>query len=250
MHWAAHGHTAAELIVQRVDAQAPNMGLTNWTGANRGAPVRKADVGIAKNYLNADELDTLNRIVTAYIEVAELQAQARQPMTMRDWAQELDNFLRLTRKDILAEPDAGRRFPRWCWPAAQWGHDDYSLNVANLPMAELTSRCLRTPSRSQVKQEQKEQEGIAEQGGHLGERIMNARVLNAVTGRLSLRPPQEESLKRLARALEASPDLLGHERDVSAILSTLKAEFPRWRTSSASFRRCVSRWPRAWARRA
>jgi hypothetical protein len=101
MHWAAHGHTAAELIVLRTDAAQPNMGLTSWAAASRGGPVGKADVGIAKNYLNAEELETLNRIVTAYIEVAELQARARQPMTMRDWAGELDNFLRMTRKDIL-----------------------------------------------------------------------------------------------------------------------------------------------------
>ena len=101
MHWAAHGHTAAELIALRTDAQAPNMGLTSWAGASKGAPVRKADVGIAKNYLNAGEMETLNRIVTAYIEVAELQARAQQAMAMRDWAEELDNFLRLTRKDIL-----------------------------------------------------------------------------------------------------------------------------------------------------
>ncbi|MCL2523862.1 MAG: virulence RhuM family protein [Betaproteobacteria bacterium] len=101
MHWAAHGHTAAELIALRADADVPNMGLTNWPAASKGGPVRKADVSIAKNYLNESELETLNRIVTAYIEVAELQAQARQPMTMRDWAAELDNFLRMTRKDIL-----------------------------------------------------------------------------------------------------------------------------------------------------
>lgn len=131
MHWAAHGHTAAELIVQRVDAQAPNMGLTNWTGANRGAPVRKADVGIAKNYLNADELDTLNRIVTAYIEVAELQAQARQPMTMRDWAQELDNFLRLTRKDILTH--AGKVSAETALAKAQAAYVEYRTRVRDLP---------------------------------------------------------------------------------------------------------------------
>lgn len=131
MHWAAHGHTAAELIVQRVDAQAPNMGLTNWTGANRGAPVRKADVGIAKNYLNADELDTLNRIVTAYIEVAELQAQARQPMTMRDWAQELDNFLRLTRKDILTH--AGKVSADAALAKAQAAYAEYRSRVRDLP---------------------------------------------------------------------------------------------------------------------
>jgi hypothetical protein len=131
MHWAAHGHTAAELIVQRVDAQAPNMGLTNWTGANRGAPVSKADVGIAKNYLNADELDTLNRIVTAYIEVAELQAQARQPMTMRDWAQELDNFLRLTRKDILTH--AGKVSAETALAKAQAAYVEYRTRVRDLP---------------------------------------------------------------------------------------------------------------------
>lgn len=131
MHWAAHGHTAAELIVQRVDAQAPNMGLTNWAGAGKGAPVRKADVGIAKNYLDAEELDTLNRIVTAYIEVAELQAQARQPMTMRDWAQELDNFLRLTRKDILTH--AGKVSADAALAKAQAVYADYQVRVRNLP---------------------------------------------------------------------------------------------------------------------
>ncbi len=131
MHWAAHGHTAAELIVQRVDAQAPNMGLTHWTGANRGAPVRKADVGIAKNYLDAEELDTLNRIVTAYIEVAELQAQARQPMTMRDWAQELDNFLRLTRKNILTH--AGKVSAETALAKAQAAYVEYRTRVRDLP---------------------------------------------------------------------------------------------------------------------
>lgn len=131
MHWAAHGHTAAELIVARVDAQAPHVGLTNWPGASKGAPVRKADVGIAKNYLNAEELDTLNRIVTAYIEVAELQAQAHQPMTMRDWAQELDNFLRMTRKDIL--PHAGKVSAKTALAKAEAAYAQYRARVRNLP---------------------------------------------------------------------------------------------------------------------
>lgn len=131
MHWAAHGHTAAELIVQRVDAQAPNMGLTNWAGASKGAPVRKADVSIAKNYLNAEELDTLNRIVTAYIEVAELQAQARQPMTMRDWAGELDNFLRMTRKDILTH--AGKVTAEAALAKAQAAYAEYQARIRDLP---------------------------------------------------------------------------------------------------------------------
>jgi len=101
MHWAAHGHTAAELIALRANADLPNMGLTNWPGESKGTAIRKADVGVAKNYLNADELDSLNRIVNAYIEVAELQAQARRPMTMRDWSARLDDFLRMTEREVL-----------------------------------------------------------------------------------------------------------------------------------------------------
>lgn len=131
MHWAAHGHTAAELIALRVDAQAPHMGLTNWAGASKGAPVRKADVGVAKNFLNAEELETLNRIVTAYIEVAELQAQARQPMTMRDWATELDNFLCMTRKDILTH--AGKVSAEAALAKAQAVYAEYQARVRDLP---------------------------------------------------------------------------------------------------------------------
>ena len=101
MHWAAHGHTAAELIAMRADAKASNMGLTSWTGASRGAAIRKVDVSVAKNYLNEEELGTLNRIVNAYIEIAELQAQARRPMTMRDWSVRLDEFLRLAEREVL-----------------------------------------------------------------------------------------------------------------------------------------------------
>lgn len=101
MHWAAHGHTAAELVALRANVDLPNMGLTNWPGESKGTAIRKADVGVAKNYLNADELDSLNRIVNAYIEVAELQAQARRPMTMRDWSARLDDFLRMTEREVL-----------------------------------------------------------------------------------------------------------------------------------------------------
>ncbi len=93
MHWAAHGHTAAEVIAARADAAKPNMGLTTWTGA---AP-RKTDVAIAKNYLGAGELDALNQIVTAYLEFAELQALNRRPMYMADWIAKLDDFLQAVR---------------------------------------------------------------------------------------------------------------------------------------------------------
>lgn len=131
MHWAAHGHTAAELIALRTDAQAPNMGLTSWAGASKGVPVRKADVSIAKNYLNAEEVETLNRIVTAYIEVAELQARAQQTMSMQDWAVELDNFLRLTRKDILNH--AGKVSAEAALTKAQEAYSRYQQQMCNLP---------------------------------------------------------------------------------------------------------------------
>ncbi|MHB9023407.1 MAG: virulence RhuM family protein [Armatimonadota bacterium] len=97
MHWAAHGRTAAEVIAQRANATAPNMGLTSWTGARPA----KVDVTVAKNYLTAEELDTLNRIVTLYLEFAELQALQRRPMYMRDWISKLDDFLRVSEREVL-----------------------------------------------------------------------------------------------------------------------------------------------------
>jgi hypothetical protein len=92
MHWAAHGHTAAEIIAARADATKDNMGLTSWANQSKGGAVRKSDVATAKNYLNEEEIEALNRIVTAYLEFAELQAMARKPMTMRDWIAKLDDF--------------------------------------------------------------------------------------------------------------------------------------------------------------
>jgi hypothetical protein len=97
MHWAAHGHTAAEVIVARADAAKPNMGLTSWAGDSP----RKADAGVAKNYLGAEELEALNRIVTAYLEFAELQAMGRKAMYMADWISKLDDFLKLSDREIL-----------------------------------------------------------------------------------------------------------------------------------------------------
>jgi hypothetical protein len=97
MHWAAHGHTAAEIIAARADASKPNMGLTAWAGARP----RRADIFVAKNYLTPDEIDALNRIVSAYLELAELQATNRRPMTMADWSHKLDEFLKLSERDVL-----------------------------------------------------------------------------------------------------------------------------------------------------
>ena len=97
MHFSAHGHTAAEVIYQRADASKDFMGLTSWTG---GLP-KRTDAEIAKNYLFPEELDTLNRIVSLYLDFAELQAQSHKPMYMKDWIQKLDDFLKLSGKELL-----------------------------------------------------------------------------------------------------------------------------------------------------
>ena len=97
LHWAAHGHTAAEIIHQRVNSEKLNSGLTTFAGKK---PTKK-ETQTAKNYLSSDELDMLNRIVTAYLELAELQALNRKPMYMSDWIQRLDGFLTMTGNDIL-----------------------------------------------------------------------------------------------------------------------------------------------------
>ena len=106
MHWAAHGHTAAELIALRADASKPHAGLMTWAAAPVGGEPRKTDMAVAKNYLNEEELQVLNRIVNAYLEFAELQALNRQPMTMAQWISKLDDFLRLSGREILTH--AGR----------------------------------------------------------------------------------------------------------------------------------------------
>ena len=97
MHWAAHGHTAAEIIYKRVDSGKPHLGLSNF----KGKKPTKEETAIAKNYLTEKELDVLNRIVTAYLELAEIQALNQEPMYMKDWIDQLDSFLKMTRKEIL-----------------------------------------------------------------------------------------------------------------------------------------------------
>lgn len=97
IHFSAHGHTAAEIIYSRADAEKDFMGLTSWTGSLPG----KGDVAYAKNYLSTEELDMLNRIVSLYLDFAELQARSHTPMYMSDWIQKLDDFLRLSGKELL-----------------------------------------------------------------------------------------------------------------------------------------------------
>ncbi|MBI5298969.1 MAG: virulence RhuM family protein, partial [Deltaproteobacteria bacterium] len=100
LHFAITGQTAAEIIHSRADSEKSNMGLTTWKNASKG-PIRKTDVGIAKNYLNEKELDHLNHIVTMYLDFAELQANAGRVMVMQDWVKKLDAFLQFNEREIL-----------------------------------------------------------------------------------------------------------------------------------------------------
>lgn len=100
LHFAIHGHTAAELILQRADSTKANMGLTTWEKAPDGK-ILKTDVAVAKNYLAKEELEALGRIVNAYLDLAEERALRKIPMTMEDWAKRLDAFLEFTERDIL-----------------------------------------------------------------------------------------------------------------------------------------------------
>ena len=100
LHFAIHGNTAAELIMQRADSTTVNMGLTSWEKAPDGKII-KSDVSVAKNYLAKDELESLGRIVNAYLELAEERARRKIPMTMEDWAKRLDLFLEFDDRDIL-----------------------------------------------------------------------------------------------------------------------------------------------------
>jgi hypothetical protein len=100
LHFAIHGHTASELVVKRADSNKQHMGLTTWENAPHGK-ILKTDVPVAKNYLTADEIDSLGRIVNAYLELAEDRAKRKIPMSMEDWAIRLDKFLEFDERDIL-----------------------------------------------------------------------------------------------------------------------------------------------------
>ena len=116
MHWAAHKHTAAEIIFQRADSEKQNMGLTSWTGKE----IKKSDVEIAKNYLSDTELDALNKIVTAYLDIAEVRALDHEPMYMKDWLETIDDYLKMARREILTT--AGRVSHQ---QALDKAHDEY-----------------------------------------------------------------------------------------------------------------------------
>ena len=125
MHYAVHGHTAAEIIFDRADAQKDFMGLTSWTGA---LP-KKTDAEVAKNYLSQEEIAALNRVVSLYLDFAELQAEEHRPMYMKDWIAILDDFLRISRKDILSH--AGRVTAQLAKAKADAEYDKFKERTKN-----------------------------------------------------------------------------------------------------------------------
>jgi hypothetical protein len=127
MHWAIHGQTAAEVVLRRSDARKPNLGMTSWTGPRPTAQ----EAAIAKNYLSAEELEGLNRIVNAYLEFAELQAMSRKAMTMTRWIEKLDDFLRLSEREILTH--AGSVSHETALAAAERQFELYKAEQAKLP---------------------------------------------------------------------------------------------------------------------
>ena len=154
MHYSVHGHTAAEIIYERADAEKNFMGLTTWTGA---LP-KKTDAEIAKNYLSKEEITTLNRIVSLYLDFAELQAEEHRPMYMKDWITILDDFLRISRKDILNH--AGRISAQLAKAKANAEYDKFKERTKN----ELTP--VEIHFLEQFEREQKKL-GEAKRGGKL-----------------------------------------------------------------------------------
>ena len=125
MHYSVHGHTAAEIIYERADAEKDFMGLTTWSGAMPSKP----EAEIAKNYLTHEEIKSLNRIVSLYLDFAEMQAEEHRPMYMKDWINILDDFLRLSRKDILTH--AGKISAKLAKEKADQEYDKFKERTKN-----------------------------------------------------------------------------------------------------------------------
>ena len=158
MHWAAHGRTAAEIVHKRTDASKPHLGLTSWSGEKP----RKTDVSIAKNYLQEDEIEALNRIVTAYLEFAELQALNRNPMTMADWIAKLDDFLKLSDRDILDH--AGRISHEQAREKAEAQYEIYRRQQAALPQPVDEHFAQSLEELGKIEEENREDEGTTATG--------------------------------------------------------------------------------------
>lgn len=149
LHYAIHGHTAAELIRKRADSSKPHMGLTSWASAPEGK-ILKTDVAVAKNYLTKDELDSLGRIVNAYLELAEDRARRKIPMSMEDWSKRLDAFLEFDEREVLqnsgkisaklAQTHAESEFEKYRIVQDRLFESDFDKAVKKLAAGEPTTR--------------------------------------------------------------------------------------------------------------
>ena len=149
MHWAAHGHTAAELLYQRADSEKPFMGMTNFKGKHP----QKADIISAKNYLTEEELSILNRLVSAYLEFAELQAIRRKPMYMKDWISKLDDFIKMSDSEIL--PHAGTVSHMEAEQKVMLEYERYKTKTAD-ELSEVEKHFLDSINKAQKKLEKRE----------------------------------------------------------------------------------------------
>lgn len=139
MHWAAHHHTAAEVIYERANSDKEFMGLTNW----HGEFPQKSDAEIAKNYLNEEEIAILERLVSAYLDIAELRAMNREPMYMKDWIETIDDYLKMTRRDILTHK--GKVSHQQALEKAHIEYDKYSKKM-NVQLAAVEQHFLESIS--------------------------------------------------------------------------------------------------------
>lgn len=156
LHYAVHGHTAAELIKKRADSQKEHMGLTTWENAPDGK-ILKPDVTVAKNYLTREELESLGRIVNAYLDLAEERAKRRVPMTMADWAQRLDRFLEMDDRHVLQ--DAGKVSAEIAESFAEGEYEKYRVIQDRLFESDFDRDVQRIEKRNEPPRRQERQGG-------------------------------------------------------------------------------------------
>jgi hypothetical protein len=152
LHWAVHGHTAAEVIFQRANAKLPFMGLTSF----KGSKPTKQEIAVAKNYLNEQELQVLNRLVSAYLDIAEVNAMQGKAMTMNDWIEVLDGFIKMSRQDVLT--DAGKISADLAHQKALSEYDNYAkISESELSMVEKQFLESLEKTRKQLEQKKKKE---------------------------------------------------------------------------------------------
>lgn len=148
LHWAAHGHTAAEVIYQRADAKLPFMGLTSF----KGSKPSKQEISVAKNYLSEQELQVLNRLVSAYLDIAEVNAMQGKEMAMKDWIEVLDGFIKMSRQDVLI--DAGNISAELARQKALTEYDNYG-KISESELSEVEKQFLDSLEKTRKQLEKK-----------------------------------------------------------------------------------------------